>query len=287
MKRWIIALALLCAVGPAAAFWQSRDSNYNQNVVSGGFTPSCTESSNWLARATGVTLTADKTNYDTLICGMVTDGTWAKMDAVYIFAAPDSTTAKLNLVQATFNGSTSLSFTAYTGFTGDGTNPFLTSLTPNAGGTQYTQNSASFGIYNRTANATENLIGLGTFNTVNASILLQAQFGVVACVVNGGSSVSVGIANTQGFWQCTRTASNSVGISKNGAATTTGASTSSGLDNSSITGFCQHQGGTTYASCVTDQLSAAYIGGALTDTDIANVSSRINTYMTAYSINVY
>lgn len=32
MKRWLIAVALLCAIVPASAFWQSRDSNYNQSI---------------------------------------------------------------------------------------------------------------------------------------------------------------------------------------------------------------------------------------------------------------
>jgi len=257
---------------------------------SSGFVASCTESSNFLARASGVTLTADKTLYDTMICGMVTDGTWAKMDAVYIFAAPDSTTAALNLVQATFNGSTSLSFTAYQGFTGAAGTPFLTGLTPNAGGTQYTQNAASFGVYNLTSNTTENTVGLGTFNAgPNASLLMQPTFTSQVCVINTASGASISSANSQGFWQCSRTASNSQGISKNGAAPTTNANVSTGLDNSSFTVFCQHQGGTTYAGCTTNQFSAAYIGGALTNTDLANMSSRINAYMSnlAVPINVY
>lgn len=38
MKRWLIAAALLAAALPAFAGWQSRDSNYNQNIVTGGVT---------------------------------------------------------------------------------------------------------------------------------------------------------------------------------------------------------------------------------------------------------
>lgn len=36
MKRWLITLALLAFAIPAFAGWQSRDSNYNQNIVAGG-----------------------------------------------------------------------------------------------------------------------------------------------------------------------------------------------------------------------------------------------------------
>ena len=36
MKRWLLALILLVTVSPATAWWQSRDSNYNVNITSGG-----------------------------------------------------------------------------------------------------------------------------------------------------------------------------------------------------------------------------------------------------------
>lgn len=37
MKRWLIAAAILLGLlVPAVAFWQSRDSNYNQNIVASG-----------------------------------------------------------------------------------------------------------------------------------------------------------------------------------------------------------------------------------------------------------
>jgi hypothetical protein len=36
VKRWLVAFALLAATFPALAGWQSRDSNYNQNVAAAG-----------------------------------------------------------------------------------------------------------------------------------------------------------------------------------------------------------------------------------------------------------
>lgn len=36
MKRWLITLLLLAVAAPASAWWQSRDSNYNQNIVAAG-----------------------------------------------------------------------------------------------------------------------------------------------------------------------------------------------------------------------------------------------------------
>jgi hypothetical protein len=36
-----------------------------------------------------------------------------------------------------------------------------------------------------------------------------------------------------------------------------------------------------------DQIAAAHIGGAMTDIDLANLSNRVNAYMTAVGANVY
>ena len=251
----------------------------------GGFTPSCSQSSAFLARATGITLTADKTNYDTLICGMVTDGTFAKMDALYIFAAPDQTTALLNLVQNSFSGTTSgtVNFSAHVGFTGDAsTFKVNTGFTPStATSPNFTLNSASFGLYNLTSNTTENDTPMGAINSQPSRLNFQPVFSHEACQVNGGSLLNFGGGNSQGFWVCTTTGT-TVGGSLNGAAPTTAASTPTGVDNSAFSIF-----GVTSAAFTSDQFSAAFLGGSLTNTDIANVSSRINTFMTAYGINVF
>lgn len=284
----LLAGLLFCAQTPLPGFPPGLFTNRAALSGGGSFTPSCTESSNFLARATNVTLTADKTNYDTLICGMVTDGTWAKMDAVYIFAAPDSTTGKLSLVSATFNGATTLSFTAYQGFTGDGTNPFTTGFIPSTAGGQFALNGASYGAYNLTSNTTENVQPMGAAHGNTSTMTIQPNFSNAACQVNAGSNAAVTATNSQGFWQCSRTSSSSVGISKNGAAATTAASTPTGLVDVQFYILCQNSNGSA-AGCTTNQYSAAFIGGALTNTDIANISSRINFYMfnLAVPINVY
>lgn len=36
MRRLLVAIVAICLAAPCAAFWQSRDSNYNQNIVSSG-----------------------------------------------------------------------------------------------------------------------------------------------------------------------------------------------------------------------------------------------------------
>jgi hypothetical protein len=291
MRRWLVVLAVLLGLSPAAAFWQSRDSNYNIAVSTGGFTPSCSQSSAFLARASGITSNTDKTNYDTLICGMVTDGTFAKMDALYIFAAPDQTTALLNLVSTSFPGTTAgtVSFSAKHGFTGDAsTFHIITGLTPSTGGTQFTQNSASMGVYDlssRTTNDAFAMIG-GDAATQN---FLRVRYvsGDTKWSVNGAINSSTDPANVQGFWFCTYTASTTGVIYRNGSSFDTSSVATTGLDTVPIWIFDQDNGGTTPVVPSGDQFSAAFIGGGLTGTDASNLSSRINTFMTAYGINVF
>src|SRR5258706_16256620 len=79
----------------------------------------CASAAAFLARTSG--LDATHTNaYINLICGLVSDGIFSKLDALYIFATQDSTTAMLNLISTSFTASTfsgTLTFTTDRGYT--------------------------------------------------------------------------------------------------------------------------------------------------------------------------
>src|SRR6185295_16016176 len=94
----------------------------NPPPTSGGGGTASPEVSQWLARATG--LDAAHIAADTaLIDGLVADGVWSKLDALYFFATQNSATAQLNLISssypATANGLPT--FTVDRGFTGGST----------------------------------------------------------------------------------------------------------------------------------------------------------------------
>lgn len=270
--------------------------NFGQpvTVVSGslsGFTPTSAQSAAFLARATGITTTIDKTNYDTMITGLVNDGVWTKLDALYIFAAPDSTTALLNLVQTSFGGTThgTVNFSAKHGFIGDGSTFYIDSgfNQGTAPSPQFTLNSASFGVYNLTSNTTENNQVIGNGHISQAILNFQPNFGSASASINGGATASIGTGNSQGFWQGTRTSSSSVSLSHNGGTFTTNASTSFSIDVDQTMLVYTSQTNAGPNAPTTDTFSSAFIGGALTQTNSNNISSRINTFMTAYGINVY
>src|SRR5215469_5596790 len=158
-------------------------------ALASGFTPTSSQSAAFLARATDVVSITDKTNYDTMITGLVTDGVWSKLDALYIFAAVDRTTALLNLVSNTFNCTEhgTINFSAYQGYTGDSSTFYLDSgFTPNAGGTLFSLNSANLGAY-QTLALTSGIVcgddrGIGNGNFINNQ---TAAFGHITLALNG------------------------------------------------------------------------------------------------------
>lgn len=257
-------------------------------------TAGCSEATTFLARTTGLDAT-HQTAYTTLICGLVTDSLWTNIDALWILATQDATTAGLNLKSTSFTltPTNAPTFTADQGYTGNGTTQCLnTGFSPASSGTAYTQNGASVSAYIRTSRTTSNTFNiLGTNPTSGTTVffispLQSSQF---QWSLNGTTFPNAANANAQGFWQVSRTASNAMTVFKNGASftTNTGASgvltnmtnTVKLLSNSSAVGACN--------SFSTDQLAAAHIGGSMSTTDLANLSNRINAFMTTVGANVY
>ena len=288
MKRLyaLIVAAALCfpSIG-AWAWWQS----IQQVGISSGFTPSCTESSNFLARTSGLD-TTHKTRYDTLICGLVTDAVFSKLDVLYIFATDTTTNALLNLKSSSFNGTVvgALTFNADTGYTGTGaTNYIDTGFNPTAAAGSFTQNSGSIGTYTRTSRTTQNNTeSLGTQTGAGFSFFAPLAFTAnLTYAVNSGTPSSFANLNSQGQWITSRTGASAIAIQKNGAAFASDTAASVSIDNSNFYVFATNTGSP--ASFTTDQQSAIIIGGGLTGTEMTNLAGRINTYMTAYGINVY
>ena len=117
----------------------------------------------YLARTVGGDEGGNGANIATLIDGLVSDGVWAKLDALYVLAQQNETDAKLNLIGTSYPltqtggllakpgpRTGSVAFTAYVGFRGFGAagSYFDTGFNPSsASGPKYTQNSASFGAW--------------------------------------------------------------------------------------------------------------------------------------------
>jgi hypothetical protein len=128
----------------------------------------CSQATAFLARTSGLSGT-QSTAYTTMICGMVTDGTFSLFDGLYVFATNTTTTAGLNLVSTSFtltsNGS--CTFTANAGYTGDAASCYQDpGFVPSSAAGNMTQNSAHIAVCDLTNRTSHNgSIQLGAGDT--------------------------------------------------------------------------------------------------------------------------
>lgn len=243
---------------------------------------------------TGSLSTTDTTNYTTLVCGLVTDGIFAKLDMLHIYAAINNTTALLNLISSSFTGIEhgTLTFTAFTGYTGNGSTGYIDSQfkASTASSPKFTQDSASIGTYIRTSRTMQdNSSSIGEIGS-GFTLIRPNQSGGIGGArfgVDVGTVTIVANGNAQGFLVASRTGASITNLYRNSSGTpiSSPVTASSYLSNQFIFIGADNSGGPEAFS--TDQIAAAIIGGGLSSTDFTNLSSRINTYMTAYSVNVY
>jgi hypothetical protein len=146
--RFGIVIALLALLVVAANVGGSGHVKAQSNIIGGSIwgdqkpagSGGCSQATAFLARVT----TSHTAAYTTMICGMVTDGTWGSFDVLWILATDTSATALTNLVSSSFpltnNGAAV--FTANTGYTGGSSGQYLSSTYQWSTGTNFKQNSA-------------------------------------------------------------------------------------------------------------------------------------------------
>jgi hypothetical protein len=245
----------------------------------------CAEATAYLARATGET--AHAADLTTLICGLVTDGVWPKLDALYVLAQQTQADARLNLVGTNYsltdvNGS-GLTFTSYVGFSDFfvHNNALVTNFDPTtAGSPHFTQNSASFGVWIYTSvleNSTQmgnSVSGAGSSNLYckYAGNLFYAQVNDAA--VNSIPDIAGGV-----FYVGDRSSSSQAIAYINGASQGISPGTSAAPVNSMFNVGYSPGGSAPSANT----LSAAFIGGSLGSLNLA-LYNRLRTYMTAVGV---
>lgn len=286
----IVAL-LLALIGAASA--QVSMTGAGKGAPGGGV---CAQYTSFINRTSGTSAT-EKAAYQTMICGMVSDGTWSSLDALYIFATNTTTTAGLNLVSTSYTLTVhgTLTFTADSGWLGDGSTGFLdTGMAATAAGLNFTQNSATVGLYDLASGGQTSPIQMGedaaTNFDVNFGVMQTAAGGRDEATLTSTGQQTTADANTNGSYLLTRTGSASTTLYRNGSSFATLTSTSGSLSNCNIYIFADNGSSCPAGSAggfASDKLSAAFIGGGLNSTQAGKVQSRINAYMTALGINVY
>ncbi len=226
---------------------------------------------------------------DDLIVGLKADGVWTKLDRLWLFAAEDAPSALTDLVAtATATAVNTPTFTVDQGYAGDGATSYLdTNFVPSTAGGNAALNSIHVSVYGQTFGST------GFFSGYIEGDDPGSFVGIVRFTVNGKVDyfLNEGSGGTEtlspaGMLIASRTGANAAALYSNGSSVDTNASASNALLSKSIFVLARNGNGTP-TGFVSDEMSAASIGGGLTPTDATNLSSRVNTYMTAIGANVY
>lgn len=292
MRRAGLLYLLLC--GCLIASWQS----FAQMPMTGAGIPlkaagggggGCSQATTFLARTslTG----SDVTNYTNLICGMVTDGLitgnmsttgcGSLFDAIYILATKDTTTANLNLCSTSFSltAHNSPSFSAYNGYTGNGSNAYL-DTGANPGGTwsgNYSVNSAHWSHWNLTNNTSDQIYSGNSNNGASFQIFATNFYPRVNDTLS-----NISISDLRGHIFANRSTSTLKTVYQNGSSigTDTGMAAISVVNADFVILWSGDQSG----NASVGQAAEYSIGASLNGTQVSNFYSRLRTYMTAVGV---
>jgi hypothetical protein len=251
------------------------------------FASSCTASTNFLARVSSFTK-ADNVNYDSLLCGLNSDGTLALIDVLYAPAAPNSAASLLNLLSSSFSlvahGTTT--FTARQGILGDGSTGYLdTQWTPSTNGVNFTQNSGIHSgclLVNGLAN-TKADYGLQSLTVSAETASYTGAAGFFGDVNDLSGVFNSGITNSNGIPVMLRQGSTE-GQAMNGSVPATATIASTAIPNQTLTLLANHKAAGP-ADFKAQRIACLMFGSGNIDPQIWTL--RAQSFMQGYGISQY
>jgi chitodextrinase len=270
------------AAGNNSAQSSSASATTQASGGGGGGGTSCSQATSFLAR---VSVDANhQTAYTNLICGLVTDGVWSKLDVLYMLATQNSATALTNLTNGTYQASLtgSPAFTTDQGFGGSSAANYISFGWAGSNGPNYTQTAASYGGWSRDAGSFCGAF-LGTSELTTGRMYLRFGCGSVENGISGVINHEVWASNAgdtttsdaSGFWALDRSGSTSQ-FYHNGL-TYDAANTVSFSDAPSTNPFRTDAD----ANSTTQGIAVFYGGGDLTSAQHLALYNRIHAYMQA------
>ncbi len=240
-----------------------------------------------VARMSSAPSTSRKWLADRLVDSLVSAGIWGKLDALYILAAPDAQAARLNWIGTSYplTAVNSPAFIADRGYTSDGSTSYLrTGYVPGVG-TQWQQNSASFGIYVGQNGRRGLAIGAMTVPDYRGSHI--SRYGAAEgnyCALQLNELGFAPVTNYAAFLDsglvaASRADAATVSRYKNGALVESGAGTSQAPPNLEFFLLALNSG--TPLVNGTDRIAAAFMGGALSAPQMATLNTALHTYLSA------
>lgn len=216
---------------------------------------------------------------------------WDRMDFFYVFSN-EVNTASEALINwndpGTFDADnvSSTAFTAYEGFTGDGVADYIsTNWIPSSDGTNYTLNSASFGIYLR-VNVDEANIAIGCSDGTQLISLRPRAGGTATARVNSSATIAYNTTEARGLWVVTRRGANEVEMYRNGGSVATDTDVSVGLPTKELTILAEYDYNDEIILFSTNQVSIAFVMNQISDAEATAINTIIETYMDALNKGV-
>lgn len=242
--------------------------------------PTCSQSVAWLSGKT----TTWATPYATLICGLVTDGTYSLFDRMYLLATDSSTNALTDIitnVAATITGVAT--FTANSGYVAS-TGVLNTTLNYSTA-TNYKQNSALLMAWT-TGTVNDNGCPIGEASLTGDITFQVFDFGSsINGTLNTGAIPtvsSVGTAN--GMFAADRSSSSTVTVYYNGSSVgVSTTSTSAAPSSTTAQGFECSGAGSNY----THNVGMIAVGASLGATNEASVYARVHAFLHAVNGSLY
>lgn len=301
----LLLIGVACHVQAQSPFFNFPPGAFSTKAANdpaaGGGGGGCTASANFLARTS--LAGADITNYQNLICGLVTDGIitgnlsgatgcGTKLDGLYILATVNTTEALKNLCGTSFSLTVTgtPTFTAYQGYAGidDGsTTRFLdTNYNMSSSGGVFATNSCHIMRWNNAdvqGSATGGAnIGAGTSgsNATQINAWYADTNGYFGC--NNGNFLSVSVANgtSIGMYTASRTGASVFNTIRNSSTSVyTGTDVAGTLQNTNLLIL-----GVGAANGNSSSVSVSSFGAGLSGGDITLLFNRLATYRTAVGL---
>lgn len=243
------------------------------------------DAKSYIARMSTTPTEAQQIRISNLFKAFKEASVYAKILDFGILAGHDSVNSLLSCKNTTSPSCVGgITFTQYQGFKGDGISGYInTGLNLNTeGGSIYTQNSGSIGLYSRT-NVSEAKVDFGVRNsgtTVRIQLLLRTGTSGALNGINYATDLIDTISSSAGFFIVSRTASNRTDNYVNGVWSGYSTAASFTIPAFDIYIGARNLSGTadTYA---TKEYAFWFIGGGLNQTEITSIVNAVEAYMDA------
>lgn len=240
--------------------------------------------------ATGITNATQKDALNNLVIGLKSNNLWSKMQCIYPFLGGTATTHKFNLKNPVdSNAAFRLVFSggwthSSTGAQPNGTNGYANSFF--APSTNQSVNNNGLGMYitQRTVSQSDP-VQMGSFTQVNQASLILVTATSMNARLNGGNSATT-IGGGSGSFDAHRTSATVTKQYKNGTSIKNYNSGGTRTANTIYLGTLNVAAAPYASGYINSEFRFAYMSEGLTDTEVSNLRTLVQTYQTALGRNL-